>query len=70
MFGTKYKLANLFGKQSQRTQPVNSNNAADLNTMNLLDKADIGLNSNLNKSRNIAYLQFYLGFAVFIGKIK
>jgi hypothetical protein len=70
MFGTKYKIANLFGKQSQRTQPVNGNNTGDLNTMNLLDKADTGLNINLNKSRNIAYLQFYLGFAVFIGKVK
>jgi outer membrane protein W len=64
MFGIKYKFANLLGKQSERTQ------SSDLNTMNLLDKADTGLNTNLNKNRNIAYFQFYLGFAVFIGQVK
>lgn len=59
VFGIKYKLENLFGKQSEKS--------AEKNTMNLLDKASNNLNTNLNKSRNIEYLEFYIGFAVFAG---
>ncbi len=59
VFGLKYKLENLFGKQSEKS--------TEKNTMNLLDKASGNLNTNLNKSRNIEYLEFYLGFAVFAG---
>jgi hypothetical protein len=69
VFGTRYKLSNLFGKSSDYVKPV-SEDPGSKNTMTLLDKADTGLNTNLNKSRNLAYLEFYLGFAIFIGKTK
>jgi hypothetical protein len=59
VLGVNYKMSNLFGKQSMRSNEVN--------TINLLDKADSNLNTNLNKSRNIEYLEFYLGFSVFAG---
>jgi len=59
VFGVKYKIENLFGKQSEKS--------AEKNTMNLLDKASGNLNTNLNKSRSIEYLEFYLGFALFAG---
>jgi hypothetical protein len=59
VLGANYKLANLLGKQSERSNEVN--------TINLLDKSDINLNTNLNKNRNIEYFEFYLGFSVFAG---
>lgn len=59
VFGIKYKLENLFGKQSEKS--------IEKNTINLLDNASENLNTNLNKSRNIEYLEFYVGFAVFTG---
>ena len=61
VFGTKFKIANLFGKSSEATNP------ADINKMNLLDKSAPELNSNLNSSRNINYFEFYIGFSVFAG---
>ncbi len=61
VFGAKYAIANLFGKKSERTSSGD-------NTMNLLDQSAPDLNSNLNSSRNISYLQFYIGFSVFAGK--
>jgi hypothetical protein len=67
VFGAKYKIANLFGKTSERTQPA-SQNPGDKNAMNLLDKSAPDINSNLSQSRNISYLQFYIGFSVFAGK--
>jgi outer membrane protein W len=59
VFGTKFKIANLFGK--------NSESSNDINKMNLLDKAATNLNSNLSTSRNINYFEFYIGFSVFAG---
>jgi hypothetical protein len=59
VLGANYKLANLLGKQSERSNEVN--------TINLLDKADTNLNTNLNKSRNMEHLEFYLGFTIFAG---
>ena len=59
VFGIKYKFENLFGKQSEKS--------TGKNTINLLDKSSENLNTNLNKSRNIEYLEFYVGFAVFTG---
>ena len=67
VFGVQYRIANLFGKKSEATKPA-SQNPSDLNSMNLLDDAASGLNSNLSQSRNISYFQFYLGFSVFAGK--
>ncbi len=61
VLGAKYKIDNLFGKKSERT--------TEKNTLNLLDKASDNLNSNLNKSRNIEYFEFYLGFVVFAGTL-
>jgi hypothetical protein len=68
LFGTRYKFANLFGKKSEYTEPVTVDPGA-ANNMNLLDKSAPELNANLNKSRNITYLEFYLGFTLFLGKI-
>jgi Outer membrane protein beta-barrel domain len=59
VLGANYRLTNLLGKQSERSN--------DINTMNLLDKEDLNLNAKLNKSRNIEHLEFYLGFAIFAG---
>lgn len=67
VFGTRYKIANLFGKKSEPTGSASSN-PSNLNTMNLLDQAAPQLNSNLSDSRNLSYLQFYIGFSVFAGK--
>ena len=61
VFGTKFKIANLFGKTSDYTNP------GDINKMNLLDKAAPNLNLNLSSSRNINYFEFYIGFSVFAG---
>ncbi len=61
VFGAKYSIANLFGKKSAAT-------LAGDNSMNLLDQAATGLNTNLSSDRNISYLQFYIGFSVFLGK--
>lgn len=61
VFGAKYSIVNLFGKKSERT-------GIGDNSMNLLDQSAPDLNSNLNTSRNISYLQFYIGFSVFAGK--
>jgi hypothetical protein len=67
MFGAKYIVANVFGKESVRTDAA-SVNPGDKNTMNLLDAAAPELNSNLNSNRSISYLQFKVGFSVFLGK--
>lgn len=61
-FGGKYKLFNLIGKKSD---PLNEENK-----MNLLDKTDTSLNSNLNKDRNIGALELYIGATIFLGKTK
>ena len=58
-FGVNYKFTNLLGKNSERT--------TEPNTLTLLDKADTNLNSNLNSSRNIEHVEFYLGFVLFAG---
>ncbi len=62
-FATKYKFANLIGKSSDLTT-----GAADLNKMNLNDKAATDLNTNLSKSRNIDFMEFLLGISFNIGK--
>jgi hypothetical protein len=67
VFGTKFKIANLFGKSSEKTSPA-SVSPNDKNKINILDKAATDLNSNLNTSRNISYFELYLGFSVFAGK--
>ena len=61
VFGIKYKIENLLGKHGEKTSEINS--------INLLDKSSENLNSYLKKSRNIEYLEFYLGFVVFSGTI-
>jgi hypothetical protein len=68
VFGTRFKFANLLGKKSEYTQPAYIN-PGSRNKINLLDQASTDLNTNLDKSRNITYLEFYLGFTLFIGKI-
>ena len=67
VFGTKFKLANLFGKSSQSTNPA-SVTPDDKNKLPLLDASATNLNSNLTTSRNITYFEFYLGFSVFVGR--
>lgn len=67
--GFKYKLANLIGKESVLTKTA-SEDPNDENKMNLLDNADASINSLLNKSRNIGYMEIYFGFAFYIGKTK
>jgi hypothetical protein len=62
VFGAKFKVANLFGKASDKTNPT------EKYSINLLDKTAPDLNSNLSSSRNITYFQLYLGFSVFAGK--
>jgi len=69
VFGVKYKIANLIGKESSATQPA-SQNPGDLNTMNLLDAAAPNLNSNLTTDRSLTYFEFYLGFSVFLAPKK
>ena len=62
VFGVKYKFVNLFGKSSDFLREENK--------MNLLDKAAANLNTLLYKDRNIAYMEFYLGGAIYLGKSK
>jgi hypothetical protein len=62
VFGVKYKFANLIGK--------NSSFLKEENKMNLLDGKNVSLNSNLYKDRNIAYMEFYIGGAIYLGKSK
>lgn len=59
VLGTKYRFENLIGK--------NSEVSLEKNKMNLLDASAKELNTNLSGSRNIEYIEFYLGFALFIG---
>lgn len=61
-FGLKYKIANLIGQKSDYL--------LEENKMNLLDQAATQLNTNLNKNRNIGYMEFYLGACFFFGKTK
>ena len=65
--GIKFKLANLFGKSSEKTNPA-SVASGDLNKLPLLDASATDLNSNLSSSRNITYFEFYLGFSIFVGR--
>jgi hypothetical protein len=62
-FCTKYQFANLIGKSSTSTS-----GPSEVNKMNLLDKANTGLNTYLSKSRNIDYFEFLLGISFNIGK--
>lgn len=62
VFGAKYKFANLIGKTSDFL--------FEENKMNLLDQANISLNTNLSKARNIGFIEFYLGVSFFAGKTK
>jgi hypothetical protein len=61
-FGFKYKFANLIGKKSDFLREDNK--------MNLLDAAAPNLNNSLANSRNIGFLEFYLGAAFYIGNSK
>ena len=61
-FGFKYKHSNLIGKTSDFL--------LEENKMNLLDKADTDLNTNLKENRNLAFFEFYLGASFFVGKSK
>lgn len=61
VFGTKFQVSNLLGKNSERAD------GTDIYKITFLDKESTDLNSNLNKSRNFAYLSFYIGFVVFAG---
>ncbi len=58
--GFKYKLSNLIGKTSDYL--------LEENKMNLLDKGDTSINTNLKENRNIGFFEFYLGATFFIGK--
>lgn len=60
VFETKYKFANLLGKEAKLS--------TELNKFYLLDKKDTDLNTRLVKDRQIDYLQFSLGIAFYIGK--
>ncbi len=60
VFGFKYKHSNIIGKTSDFL--------LEDNKMNLLDKADTELNTNLNENRNLAFFEFYLGIGFFVGK--
>lgn len=59
-FTTKYKFANILGKQSERIY--------EQNKMELLDKANTGINGNLSKDRHIQYIEIMLGASFYIGK--
>ncbi len=56
----KYRFANLLGKSSERI--------TEENKMQILDKSAPNLNSSLNKDRNINYLEFGLGVALYVGR--
>jgi opacity protein-like surface antigen len=60
VIGANYRFANLLGKKSERS--------SEANTINLLDKADTSINTNLNSSRNMEYVEFYLGFTIYAGR--
>ncbi len=60
VFSPRYRFTNILGKESKSSSQVNK--------MELLDKSDPGLNSNLNKDRQINYIEFLLGVAFYIGK--
>jgi len=60
LFETRYKLTNLLGKDSKVS--------TEENKMYLNDLKDTDLNSKLEKSRQIDYLQFSLGIAFYIGR--
>lgn len=60
VFGFKYKHSNLIGKTADFLMEENK--------MNLLDKADTDLNTNLKENRNVAFMELYLGASFFIGK--
>jgi hypothetical protein len=57
---TKYKFANVLGKSSERLY--------EQNKMNLLDKANTGINTYLSKDRQIQYIEMMLGVSFYIGK--
>ncbi len=63
VFGTSFHWSNVLGKKSERTD------VSEKNKMNLLDKSAPELNSLLNKSRNLTYFEFYIGFVLFTGKL-
>jgi hypothetical protein len=60
VFGGKFNISNLIGKNSEKTM--------EKNKINFLDKAAPELNSNLNSSRNFSYFELYIGFVVFAGR--
>ncbi len=60
VFGFKYKHSNLIGKTADFL--------LEENKMNLLDKGDTDLNTNLKENRNVAFMELYLGASFFIGK--
>ena len=62
VFGFKYKLSNLIGKTADFLKEENK--------MNLLDGYDTDLNTNLKESRNIGFMELYLGASFFVGKSK
>ena len=60
VFGFKYKLSNLIGKTADFLKEENK--------MNLLDGYDTEMNTNLKESRDIGFMELYLGASFFIGK--
>jgi len=62
VFGFKYKLSNLIGKKSEFL--------LEENKMKLLDADATDLNKHLTQSRNISFMEFYLGASFFVGKSK
>jgi len=60
-FCTKYKFANVLGKNSNRT--------TEENKMDLLDKSATDLNAILSKDRHINFFEFMLGLVFHIGKL-
>jgi hypothetical protein len=59
-WSAKYKFANLFGRNSEKS--------TELNKINLMDAKNTDLHVKLEKSRLINYLEFGLGVAFYIGK--
>jgi hypothetical protein len=60
--GTKFHYANMFAQSSGYLNEENK--------MNILDKGDSELNTNLRSNRSIGFMEFYLGVSFFIGKSK
>lgn len=60
VFSPRYRFTNVLGKESK--------SSSQLNKMELLDKSEPGLNSNLNKDRQINYIEFLLGVAFYVGR--